>query len=435
MEVTVPYDAEMERGVIGVCLYSPSTVGDVERVLDPSDFYTPSHAATYAAIVELWRAGEPVDAYAIARQLGAAGLPHGDLLSCMAGAPVSNVAVTYAETIAELHARRRLIQAASALANAAHQATDLAVAIDAHSSALGDIALPSGRLPKSLVPLDDMLDRPPADRTPWVIPGLLRRDWRVILVGAAGSGKSQVFQSVGIAAAQGRHPFVPTVRIPPARVLFVDLENPEERIIEGGRLVRDALRREGPIDWDRDRLWMWAEQSGIDVRSRRDLGRLDTVLASVRPDLVCIGPSYKLTSRRPNEGWDEVAMTTMGVLDTLRARHRFALLMEDHGTHNELRPFGSSLWLRWPEIGLTLTVNEQTRSSRDLGRFRADRLKNAWPERLDRGASFPWLGHWTHGVPETITRGDRAEPPAGLWPQERRDPLEDWPAEPRKDLG
>ena len=435
MDVTVPYDRDLERDLLGVCLIWPDRIGDVERIVSAEDFFAPQHAATFAAIVELWRRGEPVGPRTVSAQLRGDGIADTEFAAVMAHTPPPEFAERYAAMVVEHHARRRLIAFAGELMASARDDMDLGQVIDKHITAIDTVNLPGGQLPKSFRRLDDILDEG-VEHAQWVVPGLFRSDWRVIVVGVPGSGKSQVLQSIGIAAAQGRHPFVPTVRTTPRRVLFVDLENPRERLVDGGNLVRNALRGAGPIDWDRDRTYVWEEPNGIDIRTRADHGRFESILTEFRPELVCLGPMYKLTVRRPNESWDELAITTMGALDKLRGRYKFALLMEDHGTHNELRPFGSSMWCRWPELGFALSVNEKDHSARDIGRFRLDRVKHGWPQRLDRGTSFPFIGHWENGIPASIEdAGERTEPPPRLWTaSERRDPLEDFPPEPRKDL-
>src|SRR5690606_17453663 len=108
--------------------------------------------------------------------------------------------------------------------------------------------------------LADLLNKPDDERAPWVVPGLLRQDWRVVVVAPEGAGKSLVLQQIGICAAQGIHPFGHEP-IKPARVLFVDLENPEERITHGARMIDPHVRRLSTVH-DDDRTWIWNRQGG-----------------------------------------------------------------------------------------------------------------------------------------------------------------------------
>ncbi|MBK9178745.1 MAG: site-specific DNA-methyltransferase [Acidimicrobiales bacterium] len=90
------------------------------------------------------------------------------------------------------------------------------------------------------------------------------------------------------------------------------------------------------------------------------------------------------------------------VLDDLRTRYRFALLVEHHAPKRqagvrELAPYGSSLWLRWPELGLKLIPTDDTNRVMDVGRWRGDRRQSGWPARLERGTPWPWVGVWPDG--------------------------------------
>src|SRR6185437_5396692 len=78
---------------------------------------------------------------------------------------------------------------------------------------------------------------------PWVVPGLIRVDWRIVLVAFEGSGKSTLLRQIAACAAQGVHP-LRNQRFEPLRVLIVDLKNPAAAIAETGTLLRDRLVRE-----------------------------------------------------------------------------------------------------------------------------------------------------------------------------------------------
>jgi replicative DNA helicase len=81
------------------------------------------------------------------------------------------------------------------------------------------------------------------------------------------------------------------------------------------------------------------------------------------------------------------------VLDDWRDRFDITFLIEDHAPKGmELVPFGSSLWLRWPEVGLAL--HSKPGDELEVGRWRGDRMPVDWPERLFRSAPWPWEGTW-----------------------------------------
>src|SRR6266496_2250852 len=74
----------------------------------------------------------------------------------------------------------------------------------------------------------------------------------------------------------------------------------------------------------------------------------------------------------------------------LRTAFGFALVLEAHtpneanGQRRVMRPYGASLWRRWPEFGLYLAEDGA------LSHWRGPRDERAWPSRLVRGGAWPW---------------------------------------------
>jgi hypothetical protein len=53
--------------------------------------------------------------------------------------------------------------------------------------------------------------------------------------------------------------------------------------------------------------------------------------------------------------------------------------------------------LRWPEIGIAMQPDPDAPTDKrrpKLERWRGDRMSNSWPERLDQGDQWPWVGVW-----------------------------------------
>ena len=106
------------------------------------------------------------------------------------------------------------------------------------------------------------------------------------------------------------------------------------------------------------------------------------------PDLVIIGPIYKMATADPTE--EAPARTVIACLDHLRELYGCALLIEAHSPHasnggaRPMRPYGASIWMRWPEFGLHITDTGQ------LKHWRGDRDERQWPSVLQRGGSWPW---------------------------------------------
>lgn len=65
----IDYDTELERCVLGVCLFMPRTFSRVYGVLTKDCFYTEEHKLVFNAMHEVWQYGEPVDLVTISRWL------------------------------------------------------------------------------------------------------------------------------------------------------------------------------------------------------------------------------------------------------------------------------------------------------------------------------------------------------------------------------
>lgn len=231
---------------------------------------------------------------------------------------------------------------------------------------------------------------------PWVIPGMMRRGWRSIVVASEGGGKSTLLAQCAVAASHGVHPLAFTP-IAPQPVLLVDLENPRSVIRRRLRQLH-GLNRCGHTPQFR----LLPEPGGLDLRRPRARAMLEAELRLVRPSLVVLGPLYKAYSRQGRESDEEAVMATQHVLDALRTRYGFALMIEHHAPHGdgykrEMRPIGSSAWLRWPELGIGMERDPDRAGSVRLTRWRGDRSTNNWPTHLDRDTRWPWAGRWPKG--------------------------------------
>lgn len=231
----------------------------------------------------------------------------------------------------------------------------------------------------------------------WVIPGLLERGDRLVWTGFEGLGKSMFIRQLAVTAAAGLHPFE-FDNIPPQRVLLVDCENSERQSrrkfrplgaasVQVGRRVPDgALRlihRPAGIDLTRpdDRAWL-----------------LERVMAH-QPDLLMIGPFYRLHAANINE--ETAARATVAALDAARTAVDCALVVEAHAGHGEhgakrsVRPLGSSLLLRWPEFGYGIAPDGEPVEGKNIRvkvlPWRGDRDERNWPRELEWGNPWPWV--------------------------------------------
>ena len=402
-----PHYTETEEALLGAMLLSRQAIEAVSGMVVAGDFYTPRHALVFDSIMSLYNSGDPVDPVTVADHLQGRGVLEDvggpvKLIELQGGTPSTSNAATYAKSIAGASVLRRVIAVATEAATLAYDAGAdpdkvVQVAQEGFAEALSGQLLST---PQDLWILDEFLDRPVSERPGWIIPGLLRRGWRAMLVAGEGSGKTVLFRQIGIAAGQGIHP-LSFENIPPVRVLIVDLENPDDSVVD----VCEPLRVQAAaksLGYDGERIYLWHRPGGINLRSRRDRIEFETVVATARPDLVVFGPIYKCYSVAANENDELAAKEVMQCFDDLRTRYGFALMLEHHapkasGAKRDLSPYGTSLWLRWPELGISLTPVDALGEVMKVGRWRGDRMENEWPLQLERGKPWLWQGKWETG--------------------------------------
>jgi hypothetical protein len=242
----------------------------------------------------------------------------------------------------------------------------------------------------------------------WLVPGLWERMDRVIVTGYEGTGKSFLLAQCALAVAAGIHPFagVPFVKHG-CRVLVLDCENSRRQIRRRYSKVRrniDALRDVHgmpPLDWTSQvRLVMRPE--GVDLANVQEFARLEQQIAASAPDLVVAGPLYRMSKLDVKD--DQAAKELTDALDRLRVKYGFTLIAEAHVGHagettggRKLRPFGSSLFLRWPEFGYGIRAfgdaqKEEHPSTVELVAWRGSRDERQWPALLHHNVdTLPWM--------------------------------------------
>lgn len=225
----------------------------------------------------------------------------------------------------------------------------------------------------------------------WVVPDLFVRGDRLVIVGSGGSGKTTVLRQGAVLMSQGVFPFpglAESWQIAPVRVLHVDCENPPYSTTTEYRKLREAIQKVHGLTYDPDRLRVWERMEGLDLTKAANVSLLAAQIEHARPDVVCVGPIYKLVRGDLSEQ-DAVTRAVL-ILDELRARFDFVLLIEGHTPHEGERPFGSSVWGWWPEFGRALLQDEDDESLYHLKKFRGDRHEALIPKHLRRGREWPW---------------------------------------------
>lgn len=233
------------------------------------------------------------------------------------------------------------------------------------------------------------------DTYEWVIPGLLEKQERVIVVAAEGVGKTMLARQVAIASAAGLHPFT-FQPMPPIRTLTIDLENPARIIRRTSRsIMESAIRLSHAKTVD---AHLHIHPSGLDLTSTKDRTFVEQLVEQVRPDLVCMGPLYKSYVDNGSRTSEALAIEVAKFLDRIRDVYGCALWLEHHAplgssmATRELRPFGSSVWSRWPEFGISITPDPLNQDGYvyDVRHFRGARDKRAWPIKMKRSLRLPF---------------------------------------------
>ena len=113
-----PSNREAETSVLGALLIDREAMGKIANVLRPSDFYSPAHAAVYAAMMELFEKREPLDVLSVTNRLSEKGTIEGVggesfIASLAAAVPTAGHVLHYATIVQKKATLRRLISAAA----------------------------------------------------------------------------------------------------------------------------------------------------------------------------------------------------------------------------------------------------------------------------------------------------------------------------------
>lgn len=249
---------------------------------------------------------------------------------------------------------------------------------------------------------------PPQD---WVIPGLLERGDRLIWTGFEGMGKSMALRQISVAVAAGLHPFL-RERFEPRRVLFIDCENSERQSRRHFRKLAQVAQHKGRRVPDGGMRLIHRPQ-GIDLTADDATWLVERVTAH-QPDLLVIGPFYRLHAADTNE--EGAARKVVQALDAARTKVDCSLIVEAHAGHGNgikgrsVRPFGSSLFLRWPEFGYGIAPDPPDQWPPrffQVQPWRGPRDERRWPRKLQWNVAddtdWPWLDASSphlHAIPD-----------------------------------
>lgn len=413
----VPADLTAEEALLGAMLLSNEAIVVGLDRLTADALHKTAHQHIFHAIARVHRRGDPVDPVTVADELrrmklldAVGGFP--TLAKLHASTAATSNAKRYARIIADHHLLRRMIATAGAISELGYDVPeDVGEAIGKAEALMRSLEdLQRKELPDGYSSLDAFLRRSEEteeESFPWLVGGIIKRGWRIVVIGPGGIGKSMLLQQIAVSAAGGMHPFNGSYLEKPLSTLIVDAENPEERLDSGIRPLRDAAL-EAAV-YEEENCHLWRCPAGIDLTRHRYQSELEAVVRDCNPDLVVMGPAYKLAPMRRGDS-NEVVATLMEYLDQLRTDYQFALMIETHPPKSDggaMSAFGSGQWGWWPDMAVTLEPTEIDSMPLDgprcfeIGRAREDRLENEWPKvvrhrwadarRAEKDGPWPWV--------------------------------------------
>lgn len=398
-----------EKAVLG-CALSGDTGRAVLLQLGDEDFYDPKCQLVAAVMRDMIRRSIPTDMVTVQAEVAGRGKSHlvrgGDLHDLVSLAPPSMAAPYYAQQV-RANARVRLVHEAAqrlaSMTNSDDSADDLGDALARHTDEMRAIPAPFDVESAHARTVHDLLNEDDEEED-WMIPGLIERGERIVITGSEGLGKSTVIKQLACCVAAGVNPWShERVSRDGFRVLHIDTENSRRQTRRNYRWIGAGMPHNTAPDW-RQRITLHIRTEGVNLAGR-DRAWFHQIAAACSPDLIVLGPAYKLmTGLDPNK--DSDVLQLLAAIDEVRTRHDAAILIEAHSPHGgeigkrPVRPFGSSVWLRWPEIGFGFRVDEQEESNlRELAKHQGSR-PNSRPSYLNL---VGWRGQredrdWPSGI-------------------------------------
>ena len=228
--LVLPHSVDIEREVIGSVLVRPGLVARlIELGVEPSDFYMESHRSLATAILELARDDRPIDEVTVREELKRRGLwersgGYRALGECLDRSGYSSNIDDYIKRVIEFAAKRSLVDVgmlmtqsglgSTGASEALSQARDHLGKVESHLRSQEGLGANSGvtdyvdyvqkvqsgelvetRVTTGLRSLDDHLG------------GGLKTGWQVVVLSAAGHGKSALaVNNMALSAAKAGHP-------------------------------------------------------------------------------------------------------------------------------------------------------------------------------------------------------------------------------------
>jgi len=229
------------------------------------------------------------------------------------------------------------------------------------------------------------------DLRPWIMPKMLRTNERMIITGPEGGGKSVLVAQMCLGAAMGVNTLSAGFdRHEPLRVLMLDVENDRLQVRNNMRKVYPVLKEMNEVQPSIE----WVDIQHIDLADPVEQQKVIKLAKERQPQLMYMGSLYRLAPE--GEKVDAAFTNISRTVDRIRAETGASVLLEAHAGHglsndrNGMRPYGSSMWMRWPEFGFGMVRHNQS-GNIQLKNWRGHRSDDRqWPAGLRRGSVLPW---------------------------------------------
>lgn len=395
----------VERAVLARMLVSRATrqIG-LER-LGAADFRYMMTRLLFTAMGELHAAGKPVTVESVAAKSGAKVATVAEVRDHDTSGASGE---SWISELVDLSMRRHARAVAERIvANADHPDVDAQWFRDQFAE--GTTLLPSAASRRAVADIDTFVET--TDRAySWLVPWMLERGERLLLVGEEGKGKSILLRQWAFQLAAGCH-WASGKIIEPGKVLVIDAENSPKQVARAATWPLEMARKYAdgtPAKWDPTRLRVETIHRLDIVSNREQRDTIDRWLERYRPDLLLIGPLYKVGRDVKGANYKDNAMAMTDVLDGWRERFGCAVAMEHHspkgesGSPRELSPADSSVWMRWPDIGVNVRYQRAREEVPEKG-------AHSWcPELLTHFHVGDFRGmRGFHQYPNVLVYGDR----------------------------
>lgn len=408
---------QAEQAVLGCALTSPAAYVPLLSLLE-ADFTAPKHRVLAAVLRDMIRAQAHVDVLTVAAELRSRGkldTPGGvggssylhDLVNL---APVAASAGYYADEVRKAtRVRAAGFAAADLTANLESEAAgaELDALLTQHRAKLDQIPAAFTETPDEEPDTVTALLAEKFGPQQWLIPGLIARGERIVITGLEGLAKSTISRQVAVCVAAGLNPWNGQRVTGGKRVLYVDAENSRFQSHNAYGWIGARCKRPMMANGWSDRIVHKTRNEGCDLPGR-DAGWFHQMAAQHSPDLIVLGPAYKLMRGDPQKDSDVLAL--LQVIDEVRVKHDAAVFVETHSPHGNgserpTRPYGSSVWLRWPEIGFGIRPADPTGyttqnrpTNLECVSWRGQREYRDWPDEIRHGGTYELP--WTHTRPD-----------------------------------